>query len=76
MMLESNSTAGINITQGVPCGGCPIETSFVLRKRLENNAANEDKIRRWFSQLGQNRMIPSLAGSSLEIKEQFFTRLG
>jgi len=46
MMLENYSTAGISIIQSVPRGGCPrqIYTSFVLRKKLENNAANESKI--------------------------------
>jgi len=46
-MFESFSTADISITQGVPCGGKlprQIYTSFVLRERLENNAANEGKI--------------------------------
>jgi len=48
MMLESYSTTGINITQGVPHGNCrrQIHTSFVLRERLENNVANDDKIGR------------------------------
>jgi len=38
-----------------------IYTFFVLREKLENNAANEGKIGWWSSQLRQNWMMPFLA---------------
>jgi len=43
MMLESYSTAGINITQGVSCGGCP--SGFTRLLCLEKNWRNMQSIK-------------------------------
>jgi len=46
MMLESYNTASINIIQDVLRKVCSDGfTRLLLRKRLENNATNENKIR-------------------------------
>jgi len=63
-MFKSFSTAisdtqgNANITRRLPRR---IYTSFVLRERLENNAANESEIVWWLSQLRQNRTMLLLA---------------